>query len=117
MPNFNTITRNLSTDDRTFARRHPILTAIAAIPSLTFAVMIAVMIGVGTAQAIGSHQGPGQITIQKTADQYHDCMTFATADNFAPDVCEPLSTNSQSAILSCAAEVAYAMPQVDCPKR
>lgn len=115
--NFNTITRNLSTDDRSWGRRHPLITALFAIPALTFSVMIAVTIGVGTARAIGDNAGPGQITIQKTADQYHDCLTFATADNFAPDVCEGLSTNSQSAILSCAAEVAYGMQQVDCPKR
>ena len=112
--NFPRITSNYNP---TFASRHPILTAIVAIPSLTLAVIISVMMGVGAAQAMGSNQGPGQITIQKTADQYHDCMTFATADHFAPDVCEPLSTNSQSAILSCASEVAYGMQQVDCPKR
>lgn len=117
MPNFNTITRNFSTDDRSFGRRHPIITAFFAIPALAFSIMLAVTIGVGTARAVGSNAGPGQITIQKTADQYHDCLTFATADNFAPDVCEGLSTNSQSAKLSCAAEVAYGMQQVDCPKR
>lgn len=116
MPNFNTITRNLSTDDR-WTHRHPWIALMIGIPAMTFSVMIAIMIGVGFAQAVGSDQGPGQITIQKTADQYHDCMTFATADNFAPDVCEPLSTTSQTAILSCAAEVAYGMQQADCPRR
>ena len=81
MPNFNTITRNLSTDDRTFARRHPILTAIFAIPSLTFAVMIAVVIGVGTAQAVGSHQGPASISTMQPATS--DPATANFNDGFA----------------------------------
>lgn len=50
-----------------FARRHPILTMIVAIPSLTFSVMIAVMIGVGTVQAMGSHQGPATISTTQPA--------------------------------------------------
>lgn len=67
-----------------------ILWTLAA-PLIALVTMIVITLGVGFAQAIGSHQGPGQITIQKTDSMYDDCVTFAQARGFDPSVCKGIS--------------------------
>ena len=115
--NFNTHTRNLSTCNHGWAKRHPFAALTLGMPIFALSLMMTILIGVGFAQAAGSNAGPGQITIQRSGNMYADCAEFAQADGYATDVCEGLDSRSQSAVLSCAAEVAYAMTPVDCPKR
>ena len=114
-PKYNITTLGMTT--RPIYRRYPVASILLGLPVIMFSLMVTITIGVGFAQAIGSDAGPGQITIQRTGSALQDCETFATADHYAPDVCEGLAPSSQSAILSCAAEVAYGQDQVDCPKR
>lgn len=98
-----------------FFKRHPIFSLIGLPPLFMLTLMITITLGVGFAQAIGSNHSPNQITIEKTDSTYNDCVTFANARGFAPDVCESLDTKSTVAKVNCAYEGAYKLPKIDCP--
>jgi len=49
------------------------------------------------------------------AQDYRDCLALASKDNFAPEVCEGLNPNGDTAKTNCTYEKAHSEPMVDCP--
>jgi hypothetical protein len=110
---YNMTSQGLTTNS--FIRRHSILLLLAGPPLFMLTMLITISLGVGLARAIGSNHSPNQITIERTDSAYNDCVTFANARGFAPEVCSDLNANSQIARVNCAYESANNLPRVDCP--
>lgn len=81
-----------------FFKKHPLISIFVLPPLFMLTLMITITLGVGFAQAIGSNHSPNQITIEKTDSMYDDCVTFANARGFAPDVCEGIKLKESTQV-------------------
>lgn len=81
-----------------YFKRHPLIAIFILPPLLMMTLMITITLGVGFARAIGSNHSPNQITIEKTDSMYDDCVTFANARGFAPEVCEGIKLKESTQV-------------------